>query len=134
MPDQKMERRPILDPVVADLLEGMERKQVETRLPRHEREKKIKEREKIQSRRENRATYDLPPKLRKRIKTLADEERVPASQIVTLALYRLLQAIDKKEVDLSFYKKPSRSPRYDWNLTFPLDWLDRLTKVIPGKK
>ena len=121
MADRKPERRPILDPVVADLLEGLERKQAETRLPRQEREKKIREREKIASRRESRATYDLPPRLRRQVKELADQERVPASQIVTLALLRLMQAIERQEVDLGVFKQPSRSPRYDWNLAFPDD-------------
>lgn len=128
MVDRKPERRQILDPMVADLLDGMERKQAETRLPRQEREKKIREREKIASRRESRATYDLPPRLRLRVRDLADQERVPASQIVTLALYRLLQAIERQEVDLGAYKQPSRSPRYDWNLSFPEDWGGRPAK------
>lgn len=119
MPERKLERRPILDPAVADLLSGLEQKQAETKLPRREREKKVRERAKIQARREQRVTYDLPPHIRQSVKKLAEKEGVPASQLVTLALLRLLQELAQQQVDLSQYKQPSRSPRYDWNLVLP---------------
>lgn len=130
MPDRKMERRQVLDPAVADLLAGMEQKQAEASLPRRQREKKARERAKIQARRDQRATYDLPPALRERIKNLADELRLPASQLVTLALARFLQAFDQGGVDLGEYKRPSRSPRYDWNLEFP----EELVPAKPARK
>lgn len=114
---KKNESRPItLDPAVAELLAGMEKRQAEAQLPRPERERLLKERIKIQARREQRATYDLPPQLRKAIQELAEELRLPQSQLVTLALIRFLQAYKNEEVDLAQYKEPSRSPRYDWNL------------------
>ena len=121
MPEPKPVRRPAIDPAVADLLTGLERVRSDSSLPRKEREKKARERAKIQARREARATYDLPPALREKIKLLAEEQRVPASQIVTLALARFLNDLDGGQVDLSAYKCPSRSPRYDWNLEFPPD-------------
>lgn len=120
MPDRKLERRSILDPAVADLLSGMERKQEEAQLPRREREKKARERAKIQARREQRATYDLPPDIRQRIKDLAETQRLPASQLVTLALLRFIEEYDQGKIDLADYKQPSRSPRYDWNLILPV--------------
>jgi len=123
MPDRKLERRQVLDPAVADLLAGMEQKQAEAMLPRKQREKKARERAKIEARRDQRATYDLPPQLRERIKALAEELRLPASQLVTLALARFLIDYDQKQIDLSMYKRPSRSPRYDWNLEFPEDMI-----------
>lgn len=119
MPERKLERRPILDPAVADLLSGLEQKQAETKLPRREREKKVRERAKIQARREQRVTYDLPPHIRQNVKDLAEKEGVPASQLVTLALLRFLQDLDQQQIDLGQYKQPSRSPRYDWNLVLP---------------
>src|SRR5271157_242432 len=119
MADRKLERRSILDSSVADLLTSMEHKQAESQLPRQVREKKARERAKIQSRREQRTTFDLPPALRQRIKNLAEEQRLPASQLATLALLRFLQEYDQGKIDLAIYKKPSRSPRYDWNLVFP---------------
>ncbi len=119
MPERKLERRPILDPAVADLLSGLEQKQAETKLPRREREKKVRERAKIQARREQRVTYDLPPRIRQNVKDLAEKEGIPASQLVTLALLRFLRDLAQQQVDLGQYKQPSRSPRYDWNLVFP---------------
>ncbi len=119
MPERKLQRRSILDPAVADLLTNMEQRQAEAQLPRREREKKARERAKIQSRREQRATYDLPPIVRQKIKQLADAERLPASQLATLALLRFLQDYEGGQIDLASYKQPSRSPRYDWNLVLP---------------
>jgi hypothetical protein len=119
MAERKFERKPILDPAVADLLSGMEQRQAEAQLPRRERERLSRERAKIQSRRDQRATYDLPPALREAVRELAEELRLPASQLVTLALARFFADYDAGTIDLGKYKQPSRSPRYDWNLVFP---------------
>lgn len=127
MADKKFERRTILDPAVADLLSGMEKKQTESQLPRKERERLARERSKIQARREQRATYDLPPALRESVRQLSEDLKIPASQLVTLALARFLQDYENESVDLGKYKQPSHSPRYDWNLVFPED-------LIPGGK
>ncbi len=90
--------------------------------------KKAREARKIRARRALRVTYDLPPELRTRIKELADEQRLPASQLVTLALLRFLKAYDAGDAPLGRYKQPSRSPRYDWNLIFPAELLATLKK------
>ena len=119
MAKKVLERRQLLDPAVADLLNGMEHRQAESALPRKEREKRARERAKIQARRDQRATYDLPPEIRERFKELSEQLRVPASQVVTLALARFLKEYEAGGIDLSQYKRPSKSPRYDWNLEFP---------------
>jgi hypothetical protein len=119
MSDERLTRRPVLDPAVADLLSNMEQKHADSQLTRSERKKRNRERAKIAARREQRATYDLPPSLRQSIKVMAEKERLPASQLVTLALIRFLEDIQSGEVDLSEFKEPSSSPRYDWNLIFP---------------
>jgi hypothetical protein len=97
----------------------MEQKHADAQLTRNERKKRNRERAKIAARREQRATYDLPPSLRQQIKVLAEKERLPASQLVTLALIRFLDDLKADEVELSDFKEPSSSPRYDWNLIFP---------------
>lgn len=119
MAERKLERRAALDPAVADLLSGMQQRQTESQLPRKERERLTKERAKIQTRRDMRATYDLPPNLREWIRVLAEDLRLPASQLVTLALARFMNEYTNGNIDLGKYKQPSRSPRYDWNLIFP---------------
>ena len=119
MDDKRLIRSQTLDPAVADLLATMEQKQVEAQLPRSERRRRNREKAKIAARREQRTTYDLPPSVRQRVKLLAEKERLPASQLATLALIRFLDDLKKGEVDLAAYKEPSRSPRYDWNLVLP---------------
>lgn len=134
MSDAKLERRPLLDPAVADLISDMEHKQAEAMLPRRQREKKSRERAKIQARREQRVTYDLPPAIRNRIKELAEELSLPASQLATLALARFLKEYDADQIDVSIYKQPSASPRYDWNLVFPEDLLPSTAPKKKGRK
>ncbi len=119
MPKNLPSRRDVIDPEVSILLKEMEQRQIESQLPRHEREKKAKERQKISARRDRRATYDLPPSIRNRISALSTQLSIPASQLVTLALIRFLESYDDGTLELSSYKLPSRSPRYDWNLVFP---------------
>ena len=119
MAEAKKVRRSALDPAVAELLRGMQQKQTESQLPRREREKLSKERAKIQARRDQRATYDLPPSIRDGLRVLAEDLRLPASQLATLALARFLDDYQNGKIDLGQYKQPSRSPRYDWNLVFP---------------
>ena len=132
MAKNKLERRNVLDPAVADLLSGMEQRQSESQLPRKEREKLVKERLKIQARRDQRATYDLPPSLRESVRLLSEELRIPASQLVSLALARFLQSYENEEIDLGIYKQPSHSPRYDWNLIFPDDLISVKKKKKQG--
>jgi hypothetical protein len=122
MANRNLQRRSILDPAVADLLAGMENKQAEARLPRRLREKKARERAKIRARKDQRVTYDLPPQLKQAMFELAESLSLPASQLVTLALHRFLETYNEGNIDISIYKKPSRSPRYDWKLEFPAEW------------
>jgi hypothetical protein len=128
MAERNFERKTILDPAVADLLTGMEQRQTESQLPRKERERISRERAKIQSRRDQRATYDLPPSIRESVRDLAEDLRLPASQLVTLALARFLSDYSNGLIDLGRYKQPSRSPRYDWNLVFPESMYPRKKK------
>ena len=109
------------DPAVNALLGQAERRQAEARLSRSEREKKKKEREKIRRRRPFHTTYDIPVELRERIKTIAEQHAIPASQVAPLGLLLVVQALDDGQVDLNTYKVPSRSPRYDWNLVLPVE-------------
>lgn len=118
-------RREVLDPAVAALMASLEIKQAEARLPRRVREKKARERAKIKARREMRVTYDLPPALKLAVAELAEELSLSASQLTTLALVRFLQDYHAEEIDITKYRKPSRSPRYDWKLVFPKEWFEQ---------
>jgi hypothetical protein len=96
--------------------------------PTRDQIRKDKEQQKIRARRPARVTYDLPPDLRKRMKALADERGLPASQLVTLALLRFLQDMEQGQVPLERYQQPSRSPRYAWNLVYPDELLAKILK------
>ena len=84
-----------------------------------------RERERIQARRARRVTYDLPPELRERLNQLSSELRIPASQLAALAIVRFLSDWETENIDLPQYKRPSLSPRYDWNLELPKKWKRR---------
>jgi hypothetical protein len=119
MSESKYTRRPVIDSSVADLLVSMEKKLATSQLPKKKREKLAKERAKIEARRDFRVTYDIPPPLRDAVRNLAEEQAVPASQLVSFALMRFLDDLDRKIIDLDKYKEASLSPRYDWNLRLP---------------
>ena len=131
MSDERLTRKPVLDPAVADLLSNMEQKHTDSQLSRSDRRKRNREREKIAARRDARVTYDLPPALRQHIKKMAEKERLPASQLVTLALIRFIEDLKHGEIDLGIYKEPSDSPRYDWNLVLPEEMI---RSALKGKK
>lgn len=133
MVKKQFERRSVLDPAISELLDGMEQRQIEAQLPKRLREKKARERAKIAARREQRATYDLPPQVRLYLKNLAVKQSLPASQLVTLALVRFFNDLKNGLVDLGEFKQPSRSPRYDWNLVFSQDLLPILKKPVKEK-
>lgn len=124
MAENKLQRQVVLDPAVLELMSAMQEKQAESRLPRRIREKKAKERAKMRARREQRVTYDIPPTLKQAIFDLAESLSLPASQLATIALVRFINDYQNDNIDLVKYKKPSRSPRYDWKLAFPAEWFD----------
>ena len=107
------------DPAVEALLNRGERRQAEARLSRKERDKKMRERKKMQARLKGRATYDLPASLKERIAAIAEGHQTSASQVAALFLLQALEAFDQGEIDLEGYKVPSNSPRYEWNLDLP---------------
>jgi hypothetical protein len=110
-----------MDPSVRALINKSERIRGEAHLSRRERDKRIKERRKIRERRAQHTCYDIPPELRRSVKALSEDLRLPASQLATLALLRFVQHYQNGEIDLSAYKTTSRSPRFDWNLSINIE-------------
>ena len=64
----------VVDPAVESLLGQGQRRQDEARLPRTERSRKKKERERAEKRKPNRINLDLPVDLKKRLEHLARKE------------------------------------------------------------
>jgi hypothetical protein len=115
--DSSIQRRNVIDPAVAELLGTMEQKANERSLPLEDRRRRKKEREKAKAR--NRVMLDLPHEIEARIKNLAAKHECPISQIAALLIWQGLQDLENGLLNPSAYKKPSRSPRYSWNLVFP---------------
>lgn len=112
----KAPRRTVIDPAVADLLSNLDDKQEMRSLPVKERQRKAKEKQKMERRLKGRATYDLTPALKERIEQIAAGEGVPASQIAHLFLLHSLRAFEAGEINVKAYKRPTQSPRYEWTL------------------
>lgn len=113
--------------VSAGRLEILESSQAQAHRSPREQARRLRERERIQARREQRVTYDLPPILRQRVQALSEELHIPASQLAALALGRFLNDFASGGVDLGAYKQPSLSPRYEWNLKLP-------NEIVHGKR
>lgn len=119
---QKPTRRNVLDSSVADLLNDMDTAQAARKLPRRERDsaRRRLEREIARNRKEQarqaarvRLTADVPQEVSDYITALAASHSVPVSGLVALACHRLIVDVGNG-FDLGKYKKPSRSPRYEW--------------------
>jgi hypothetical protein len=110
------ENFPGVDPAVETLLGHVQRRQMESRLPKTERSRKKKERERAQRRKPNRINLDLPQDLKKRLELLAKREGVPISQLVAFLLYEPLYQLERQTISLWGYKTASGCPKFDCNL------------------
>lgn len=136
MTESKYTRQPVIDPSVAELMESMQKKIAAAQLPKRKREKLARERAKIVARRDQRVTYDIPRLLKEKMREMAEEHNLPASQLVTLALIRFIEDMENRRIDLEALKEPSRSPRYDWNLKLssPYIFIENIRDNMRDKK
>ena len=107
---------PGVDPAVESLLGQGQRRQVESHLPKNERSRKKKERERAQKRIPGRIGLDLPVELKNRLIGLAQKEGVPISQLVAFLLYESIYLLEQERISLWGYKTISTSPKFDSNL------------------
>ncbi|GAB4423269.1 MAG: hypothetical protein Kow002_12790 [Anaerolineales bacterium] len=110
------ENLPGMDPAVESLLSQGQRRQDEARLPRNERSRKKKERERAEKRRPNRINLDIPVDLKKRLELLAKKEGVPISQLVAFLLYEPVYQLESQAISLWGYKTASGCPKFECNL------------------
>jgi hypothetical protein len=92
--------------------------------------RKTREKEKIRLRKANRVTYDILPELRQYIRSISEKEHIPASQFVVFALLRFMEDYETGLIDLTLMKRPSKSPRYDWNISYPQGLIKKLSENI----
>ena len=107
---------PGVDPAVESLLGQVQRRQVEAHLPKNERSRKKKERERAEKRKPNRINLDLPQDLKRRLELLAKKEGVPISQLVAFLLYEPVFLLEKRTISLWGYKTASGCPKFECNL------------------
>jgi hypothetical protein len=105
-----------VDPAVESLLGQVQRRQVEAHLPKNERSRKKKERERAEKRKPNRINLDLPQDLKKRLELLAKKEGVPISQLVAFLIYEPIFQLEKRTISLWGYKTASGCPKFECNL------------------
>ena len=110
---EELKRQTIMDPAVRDIMAHREERATGSKT---DRAKKAKERKKAAGRLPGRVNLDLPLELKKRVFDLAEAKRIPASQIVALFLADGLRRLDSGELKLDEYRRPSKSPRYDYTL------------------
>jgi hypothetical protein len=106
-----------LDPAVAAAMGRGDRRQADARLPKDERARVAKQREKDSHRR--RFNMDLDEDLDRRLAALASEYSCPASGLANLAIALFLDAYDQDSIDMRIYLAPSNSPRYDRTIKLP---------------
>lgn len=105
-----------IDPAVQALVGEGKRRKEEASRPLKAHQKKAKERKKAEKRYDRRVNWDLTPRLKTRIKKIANEHEVPESQLAIVLLEEALALLDAGQIDLNSRKMPSDSPRYTWNL------------------
>lgn len=109
---KSFERRQVLDPSVNQSIVSMEQtKKRRSMTPGQRREEK---RQKAR----NRLFVDLPPDIEARIGALAAAHGVTISGLVVLAIVRFLRDVGNG-LDLTPYKQPTKSPRFDWRIVIP---------------
>ena len=105
-----------IDPAVESLIDQGQRHQVESHLPKNERSRKKKERERAQKRLANRINLDLPVDLKNRLELLAKKEGVPVSQLVAFLLYGPVHQLETHMISLWGYKMASGCRKFEWNI------------------
>jgi hypothetical protein len=69
-------------------------------------------------------TFDIPRNILSEIEQLSVKHSTPKSQIVTLLLLAGLKLVAEGNVNISQYKRPTKSPRFDWVLEMPKVYQD----------
>jgi len=105
-----------LDPAVQAYMSQGEQAQASTQI---EKEKGLSEYQRRKRKRDAarvKATYDLTAWVKATIEKIADQERIPKSNLANVLLAEALVRYRAGEIDLDGYKQTSRNPRFDWFL------------------
>ena len=105
-----LNRRPAIDPAVADILAGAERKKRIANLPTAERAKARKEAAR------HKVGLDLPPDLHETLRQIANKERVSISSLVAFLSQHGVEEYRAGKIDLEPRKRLSRCARFEYVL------------------
>ena len=113
-----------LDPTTGAALRGLQRTDELRHMtkPQKQAKKKNDERTAKEQKRmaaRNRFVIDIPPDIAGQVEEIARREGVSASGVIALACWMLLRDDRQRLVDWSQYKRPTKSPRFDWRLIPP---------------
>jgi hypothetical protein len=114
-----------IDPVVEATLSQGRKRIAERSLPKDERKKTIREREKAAKR--NRVMLDIDPAIMRDLAELADRYQISQSQLTSLALVLFLNAVERGEIDILPYLKPINNPRY----AYVVNWNNKNSGGVP---
>ncbi len=118
---RKVISRQAIDPAVAQLIHGQDKRQAEMQLPARERQRKAKQRRKDQERLARRVNWEIPISLKVQINKIAESESIPTSQVVALLILLGIQDIAAGRIRVFDFKEPNpNSPRYRFQLSLPL--------------
>ena len=105
------------DPAVADLLGMQDKKKSIARMPHVNRKRYQREQAKAEARAPRRFGVDVDEDLIEWCKDLADKNSCPASQLVQLAMQRLMDDVTSGKVNLRDYRVITNSnPRYEFRV------------------
>jgi hypothetical protein len=110
--NNNLNRRSAIDPAVADILEGAERKKRLTSMPKSEREKARKDAAR------HKVGLDLPPDLHETLRQIASKEQVSISSLVAFLANRGIKDYQIGNIDLFPHKRISRCARFEYVLMF----------------
>lgn len=114
-----------IDPVVEATIAQGRRRIAERNLPKDQRKKAIREREKAAKR--NRVMLDIDPAIMRDLADLANQYQISQSQLTALALVLFLDAVEAGEIDLLPYLKPINNPRY----AYVVNWNKKISGGVP---
>ncbi|MGD0610327.1 MAG: hypothetical protein ABSB41_02345 [Anaerolineales bacterium] len=109
MPTNHQRQSPV-DPSVAEILDDMEHKRRLSALPKVKRDKARKDAAR------HKVGLDLPPALHESLREIADHEHISISSLAAFFALRGIDEYQAGKVDLSPFKRLSRSARFDYVL------------------
>jgi len=110
-----LNRRNAIDPAVADILEGAEKKKRIAGMPKSQRAKARRDAGR------HKVGLDLPPDLHDLLRYIASEEQVSISSLVAFLTQRGIKEYQAGNIDLFPHKRISRCARFEYILTLEPD-------------